>query len=635
MNFLLAQGVTSSRGSAYDFSWEEFCQVVKDSSEARANESKAEKRLAPWFSGTKYENDVRRRENMRSLVHVIVADLDEVRDPAGVEKAIARWEYIAWTTWSSTPEQPRWRVVIPIEGGVSPQAFTPLARRVLSPLERFAKIDSRSYLPEQLWFFPWYKRSMASHHVVWTNSGAWVKDTQLISVDFTGVKLVSKPREIEKGERNNSLVIRLSEPDALRCETRADLLALAFAWNESLAEPMPKREVRDIVRKKWAWLQRGEGVLRRAEAFRSGEIEWDLPEIGSGLASEGIAGAKIPDSLVGDFLYPGATMLTAKMKEGKSFLTMQMALAIATGTPFLKSGKFPGFAVRTRTKCVVIAGEDTLGGIKMRFHGSMEAGHLPRPDSPEDVIVIVNDDLDSLRAAAPKNIPGALVFEKLVEQWYRRGYRVIFVDPLRVLEGALRITSYPGAEASRNAHVQDFQTMRFYTRIAQKYPDLHIVISMHHGKNKRDHNASDPGDMIAGTTGFGAGAVATISLLPVDERLESSDGTKRRELYLHGRHTREQRILIEQSNSTGIWSALGHVESEVGSIARRQYFEAILDLGGAEQWVSADAIARRVGKTSKATVIKVLARARRENATHDGWKLVIKRGVGGGYRLKE
>ena len=127
-----------------------------------------------------------------------------------------------------------------------------------------------------------------------------------------------------------------------------------------------------------------------------------------------------------------------------------------------------------------------------------------------------------------------------------------------------------------------------------------------------------------------------LSLLPVPEQLEAEPDNegriaKRRQLYIHGRHTREERLLIEQSQKTGIWQALGLVADETTGRERRQYFEALLSLGGNEAWISADAIAKKVGRTKPGTVHKVLNRAKRE--TYLGWRLVIKRGINGGYRL--
>src|SRR5690606_25662348 len=108
-------------------------------------------------------------------------------------------------------------------------------------------------------------------------------------------------------------------------------------------------------------------------------------------------------------------------------------ISIAAGSPFLAGPTHPGFSVLKRQRAVVIAGEDTAGGISARFMGSIAAGYLPKLPDPEDVLIVFNDDLDAVKKAQPK-VPGLALFEALVERWYSRGYRIIALDPLRVVE---------------------------------------------------------------------------------------------------------------------------------------------------------------------------------------------------------
>jgi biotin operon repressor len=312
---------------------------------------------------------------------------------------------------------------------------------------------------------------------------------------------------------------------------------------------------------------------------------------------------------------------------------MQLAMSVATGKAFLNGSHHPGFSVKKTQKTVVIAGEDTLGGIAHRFLGSIASGHLPTARAKDDVLIITDEDLEKLRMAKP-NAPGLALFEAQVEKWYQRGYRVIAIDPLRVLEAVLGIENYPGTTGSTGAHARDFNTMRYYTRLAQRYEDLCLLVSMHHGKNKKEHDASDPGDMIAGTTGFGAAAITTISLLPIPEQVEADEiagkVAKRRELYVHGRYTREARYLIEQSVTTGVWSTVGAMKDELANQVRSKYFDAMLSLGGRDKWISAESIAAAC-RVSRTAVHKVLQRARK--GTYLGWRVVIKRGESGGYKL--
>jgi hypothetical protein len=157
---------------------------------------------------------------------------------------------------------------------------------------------------------------------------------------------------------------------------------------------------------------------------------------------------------------------------------------------------------------------------------------------------------------------------------------------------------------------------------------------MHHGKNKRDHDASDPGDMIAGTTGLGAGAMTTISLLPLavrrGEETDDVEGPKRRELYVHGRLTRKKRLLIEQDEKTGLWKCGGDIVEQALSEVREAYFEALMSLGAQEHTVSAEDVSKEMGRR-RDTVHKVLRRMARGAAVWSGLRVIVQHGRG--YRL--
>lgn len=654
MKVLLSKGVTQAHGRQFEFDWSGLKDMVRSHNIPRTNETDAEKRSAAWFSPTEYKGAHRRRENIIGKSGCIVADLDRVDDPEAVLKTLKKYEYIAWTTWNSTAEHPRWRIVLPVKDGIDAARFPGVVERVLAPVNGYAKIDPKSLTPEQLWFLPVYKRSQRGHHRIWENHGEWIdpariggvrkvlrKSGNLIEVDFTGVVNIQRPESIQEGDRNNALVKRLTLQDALLCESKGELEAIAEEWNDRLPKPMGRREVLGVVRKTWNWMQRGSGVAKRAEAWRAQKAAFEVGVVGVGMMSGEITRAEMPSSLVGDFLYPGATMLSAKMKEGKSYLSMQLALSAVTGAAFLKGEEHEGFPVNREIKAVLLAMEDTPAGINHRFHGNIAAGHLPRPGGKDgsDLLVVHLEQLETIRAAHSKKIGGLTIFEGLVQAWYNKGYRLIFIDPLAAMEAALRIEGYPGTEGVKNAHKLDFLTMRYFTSLAQKYDDLHFVVSMHHGKSKQGHDEQDPGDMIAGTTGFGAGAVTTISLLPVPGTLqdESDDGegAKRRTLYIHGRYTREHRLLIEQDKKLGFWRVLGKVAEQLVSDAREKYFRAMIDIGADDAPVTAEQIRKQLGGGSSVHSIHVcLKRAMRVGAIVFGRRLFSKKGPGGGYRLR-
>jgi len=322
-------------------------------------------------------------------------------------------------------------------------------------------------------------------------------------------------------------------------------------------------------------------------------------------------------------------LMSGKMKEGKSFVLAQLATALASGTTFLNGKEFAGFSIPEKQRVVVFAGEDDPQTIWYRIIKNIRAGHLPKVKSG-DLSIVFPEKLTEVRNGTKAD--GCLVFEALMRGWYEMGYRVVMLDPLRAFEARLGIREYPGTEGLRNVHTRDFLTMVWYNQLANRFPGLAIVAAMHHGKNKRDHDAGDPGDMIAGTTGLGAGAMTTIALLPLGKRAEDDvgSGPKQRELYIHGRLTREKRLLLEQSEKTGLWGCLGDWRAAAMNDVREGYFEALKALGGERGVVTSEALARETGRR-RDTIHKVLRRMVRDQATWNGLRVIVQPNKG--YRL--
>ncbi len=93
-------------------------------------------------------------------------------------------------------------------------------------------------------------------------------------------------------------------------------------------------------------------------------------------------------------------------------------------------------------------------------------------------------------------------------------------------------------------------------------------------------------------------------------------------------------MLIEQDKVTGVWKAIGKVDEEMMTSSREQYFRAMIELGGADKWLTTKDIARAVGGVKEVSVHKMLRRALLKGSTYNGWRIISKKGPGGGYRLQ-
>jgi hypothetical protein len=270
MKILNGFGVTQAHGQQLDMDWPELKGAIKKHSVPNAVETDEAKRDGPWFSLAEYQGGHRRRDKIIGKVGGVVLDLDQVHDPDRLFAALKPYEYIGWTTWNSTDDVLRARVVVPVEGGVTVENFAPVAGKIIKRVERYAKVDPKSLSPEQLWFFPVHKKSQTQHHRIWENRGRWLSSTpsRLLHVDFKDVVNVQRPEAISHGDRNNSVAKYLRGPDGLRCESQADLRDLALKWNDRLKEPMGRKEVLDTARKAWNWMQTPGGIRERARVAR-------------------------------------------------------------------------------------------------------------------------------------------------------------------------------------------------------------------------------------------------------------------------------------------------------------------------------------------------------------------------------
>ena len=588
----LMQGVYPE-ANVVDWTWQRFKEWIKSHSSARADESDSEKKRSPSFSCCEFARGYRLKENILGRMWAVVLDIDEVISGEIISEKLRRWTYIAWTTWSSIAGAETWRVVLPLsDGGCEPAELGAIVSRLVRSIGAAGRIDKASRDAAHLWFAPWHKRVNTAAHRIWENDTSLMlpPKAEVITIDFRGVPS-SRPEKIMRGERNTALFKHLMDYRHSDSRvSRAELTSEARAWNARLERPMSDREARRVARSVY------DRRLRSVRALLT-ELPLDA-EVDIWKAFRPIEWVDAPLPVMGNFLYPGAMLLTGKSKEGKSMLTMQMAVALASGTPFLESDVWAGFGVREKLRVMIFAIEDEEWSMAKRYLGNVNAGRLPDWDR-ESIIYCTAEDLYKARGEpAVDGMPGREWLRALIASGYRRGYRVIFIDPVRIMEALIGIEE--GANGRRNVHTADLLTTFLYNRLATEFPGLCVILSIHQGKNRRDQDANDPGDLIAGSSGLGAGANGTISImqnLPAGLANEKWDeGTaKKRQLHIQARHSLEQRLLIEQDRATGLWTCLGTVASNLVNQTAGRYFEALMELGGRENWITSGALAAHLG----------------------------------------
>jgi RecA-family ATPase len=219
--------------------------------------------------------------------------------------------------------------------------------------------------------------------------------------------------------------------------------------------------------------------------------------------------------IVPDVLPEGLTILGGKPKLGKSWLALDMALAVATGGNVLGRECEPG-------PVLYLALEDNHRRLQRRLQRLQ-----PRFDWPTVL---------ELGTRWPRLDAGG---EKQLRAWIaaREGARLAILDTLATIR--------PAARAADSAHASDYAALHGLHQIAS---DTGVAVLVIHHLRKAD--ADDPFDSVSGSTGLTGAADSTLILT----RREGDGGCI---LYGRGRDLEEFEIAMEFDKATCRWRDLG------------------------------------------------------------------------------
>ena len=229
----------------------------------------------------------------------------------------------------------------------------------------------------------------------------------------------------------------------------------------------------------------------------------------------------------------GLTILAGKPKLGKSWLALDMALAVAGGGSVLGRECDPGPAL-------YLALEDNQRRLQRRLN-RIEP-HLSWPADLE------------LNTRWPRLDQGGL---KAIEQWLktRDGAKLVIVDTLAVVR--------PQGKATDATYTNDYAALRGLHQMAST---TGIAIMVVHHLRKAD--AEDPFDTVSGSTGLTGAADTTLILT----RRDSDSGVI---LYGCGRDLEEFEVGLEFDPHTCRWRDLGDPVEAFASDTRTAIFEAV------------------------------------------------------------
>lgn len=595
--------------------WEAFVVWLKQTRKLEVGGKKS----SPSFSPLPLTDGYRVARNAEGKKYWgVVLDLDRVNDREEVFQSLSPYTYFAYTTWSSTPEAERWRIIFPSTSDLTLEQVVELVNYFEKRIGKAAQVDNCSRGAIRLWFgmsLPSAGKGLERY-----NEGRWVSPRHVISVNFSGVKSSMMPENIDEGDRNNLLASYLRQ-QLFVTSSEVEIRRGAYEWNDRLPTPLGRSEVNQVVRSAWRWWTTNpEGLERRRIAMQAIRAQLNFSQVDW----EDVDKADDQFPMLGEFMYPGLTIMSGKAKSGKTRFLWQLLTSFQRGRAFLRSKEFPGL-VATKTKCAFLAIEDTKFGLKKFALDTATRG----------VMLYLQENLEKLYAdGESQGLNGFAIFERLVDYLYRKGVRLLAIDPISLLEQMFHMAEYPGAKTSNNIHSQEFQRLRYYQRMSDKYPGLNIVLVFHHGKNKSGRDMQDPQDMIAGTSGIHAAAVNIMSLVRVSGKQEDDMEVNRHVLYMGGRHS-PTRLYTMEMDDQGWWECKGDYTPEIGRNSTQKpadeienFIETLVEMGGLERTISGGELSEK---------FKLTARHIRNQMTlsnaHPEYKIVSVLGKFGGYKL--
>jgi hypothetical protein len=245
---------------------------------------------------------------------------------------------------------------------------------------------------------------------------------------------------------------------------------------------------------------------------------------------------KAPRWAVPDLIPEGLTILAGNPKAGKSWLVLDIAVAVASG------GHALGNVPCTAGDVLYLALEDT----ERRLQGRLRAVLQGAP-APERLFIGTQwrraDDggLDDLRAWLSVH-PDA---------------RFVAIDTLALIRGK--------PTRDQGVYAGDYEAVSAFKKLADEFSVPLVLV--HH---RRKEGSTDPLGSVSGTAGL-TGSADTIVVL------NRQPNERHGAIYVRGRDVIESEIAVEFDDATGKWVKLGAADDFRKSEARREIIRLLID----------------------------------------------------------
>lgn len=529
------------KGRVVSLTWDELKARLKkpviteetiDEYRAMTNEQRTEIKDVGGFVGGRMKGGVRRLIALENRT-VLTIDADEAtEDSVSFFTIMSNAVFCCHTTHTSTKENLRLRWVFPLSRPVTPEEYTAIAGVVCTWVGA-ETIDETTDQPERLMFWP--SISFEADYGFW-EGGSVVLDPDAI-LDSVEVPVAEPARS--KPEREGPLVI----PEGQRNRTVFSFAAtlrgngldyqgirfMVSDYNDRYCDPpLPEEELDTICRSVCGKYRPGDpvaGSLRNAwDDFKDlGEWVETKPKKIEQLEAESMASLSLrhidpPKFVIPGMIPYGITILASPPKFGKSWMCLDMAISVATGTEFM------GLPTN-KDGVIYLALED--GDYRLQDRGRKVANGR---DLPENLLLVKQ---------APILTEGLLQQISNLLDKTGRNIGMIIIDTLQKVRGL--------AGKTEGVYGYDYRELG---QLHQFALDRNLAVVLVHHLNK----GGDDSDFVSRLNGSTGVSGAADSIITLTRASRGSDETK---MSITGRDVQERVLIIQMDWSNYRWILLG------------------------------------------------------------------------------
>lgn len=250
---------------------------------------------------------------------------------------------------------------------------------------------------------------------------------------------------------------------------------------------------------------------------------------------------EMPHEVIKDLLYEGVTILAGKPKLGKSWLMLELAIAVGSG------GFFLGTLPITKSGAVLYCAlEDNERTLQNRINIYLQNNRMGHHDIPSNISYATQGSIKKVNEGGISQL----------EQWCKQANnpRLIIIDTMKCLKPTTKQVGYES----------DYDATQPYRELVDKYGVA--ILLVHHTRKAEANN--DPLDAISGSVGL-SGSVDSLMVL---NRARHENAAR---LFVTGRLMHEQDIALSFNN--GVWEYLGDGKLADASALQRKILDAITE----------------------------------------------------------